>query len=53
MHVTASVLLGARLLDVVGNNTPLQDAFLLADDVLRQVTFHNIPRLEFFYVTQV
>ena len=26
-----------RLLDVVGNNTPLQDAFLLADDVLRQV----------------
>jgi hypothetical protein len=28
---------GHRLLDVVGNNTPLQDAFLLADDVLRQV----------------
>ena len=27
-----------RLLDVVGDNTPLQDAFLLADDVLRQVT---------------
>lgn len=26
-----------RLLDVVGDNTPLQDAFLLADDVLRQV----------------
>ncbi len=25
-----------RLLDVVGDNTPLQDAFLLADDVLRQ-----------------
>jgi Tubulin/FtsZ family, GTPase domain len=29
-----------RLLDVVGNNTPLQDAFLLADDVLRQVRPH-------------
>ncbi len=26
----------ARLLDVVGEGTPLQDAFLLADDVLRQ-----------------
>jgi len=25
-----------RLLDVVGEGTPLQDAFLLADDVLRQ-----------------
>ena len=27
-----------RLLDVVGESTPLQDAFLLADDVLRQVS---------------
>lgn len=39
-------LLGVRLLDVVGNNTPLQDAFLLADDVLRQVAFHAVARLE-------
>jgi cell division protein FtsZ len=30
-------LLQCRLLDVVGESTPLQDAFLLADDVLRQV----------------
>ena len=27
----------SRLLAVVGESTPLQDAFLLADDVLRQV----------------
>ena len=33
-----------RLLDVVGESTPLQDAFLLADDVLRQVNiFAPLP----------
>jgi len=32
------LLVRCRLLDVVGDNTPLQDAFLLADDVLRQVS---------------
>ena len=34
---TLIVIPNDRLLDVVGENTPLQDAFLLADDVLRQV----------------
>ncbi|KAK9823837.1 hypothetical protein WJX72_005852 [[Myrmecia] bisecta] len=33
---TLIVIPNDRLLDVVGENTPLQDAFLLADDVLRQ-----------------
>lgn len=28
---------GCRLLDVVGEGTPLMDSFMLADDVLRQV----------------
>ena len=32
-----------RLLDVVGEATPLQDAFLLADDVLRQVCLLYMP----------
>jgi hypothetical protein len=34
---TLIVIPNDRLLDVVGESTPLQDAFLLADDVLRQV----------------
>lgn len=34
---TLIVIPNDRLLDVVGEATPLQDAFLLADDVLRQV----------------
>ena len=33
---TLIVIPNDRLLDVVGDSTPLQDAFLLADDVLRQ-----------------
>ncbi|KAK9832630.1 hypothetical protein WJX81_005603 [Elliptochloris bilobata] len=33
---TLIVIPNDRLLDVVGEGTPLQDAFLLADDVLRQ-----------------
>lgn len=33
---TLIVIPNDRLLDVVGESTPLQDAFLLADDVLRQ-----------------
>ncbi|XP_006652974.1 cell division protein FtsZ homolog 1, chloroplastic [Oryza brachyantha] len=33
---TLIVIPNDRLLDVVDDNTPLQDAFLLADDVLRQ-----------------
>eukprot|EP00208_Stichococcus_sp_RCC1054_P001726 CAMPEP_0206135700 /NCGR_PEP_ID=MMETSP1473-20131121/973_1 /ASSEMBLY_ACC=CAM_ASM_001109 /TAXON_ID=1461547 /ORGANISM="Stichococcus sp, Strain RCC1054" /LENGTH=406 /DNA_ID=CAMNT_0053527739 /DNA_START=121 /DNA_END=1338 /DNA_ORIENTATION=+ len=33
---TLIVIPNDRLLDVVGQNTPLQDAFLLADDVLKQ-----------------
>lgn len=33
---TLIVIPNDRLLDVVGENTPLQEAFLLADDVLRQ-----------------
>lgn len=33
---TLIVIPNDRLLDVVDENTPLQDAFLLADDVLRQ-----------------
>ncbi|KDD77168.1 tubulin/FtsZ GTPase [Helicosporidium sp. ATCC 50920] len=33
---TLIVIPNDRLLDVVGDHTPLQDAFLLADDVLRQ-----------------
>ena len=36
-HCKQMLSLTRRLLDVVGDNTPLQDAFLLADDVLRQV----------------
>lgn len=39
-HKSICVGVGARLLDVVGESTPLQDAFLLADDVLRQVWVH-------------
>lgn len=35
---TLIVIPNDRLLDVVGESTPLQDAFLLADDVLRQVS---------------
>lgn len=35
---TLIVIPNDRLLDVVGEATPLQDAFLLADDVLRQVS---------------
>ena len=35
---TLIVIPNDRLLDVVGADTPLQDAFLLADDVLRQVS---------------
>lgn len=35
-----------RLLDVVGENTALQDAFLLADDVLRQVCSNTEPSLK-------
>ena len=38
---TLIVIPNDRLLDVVGESTPLQDAFLLADDVLRQV--HPYP----------
>ena len=39
---TLIVIPNDRLLDVVGEATPLQDAFLLADDVLRQVErFHR------------
>ena len=34
---TLIVIPNDRLLDIVGDNTPLQEAFLLADDVLRQV----------------
>jgi cell division GTPase FtsZ len=34
---TLIVIPNDRLLDVVGESTPLQEAFLLADDVLRQV----------------
>lgn len=34
-----------RLLDVVGQNTPLQDAFLLADDVLKQASSFTAPPL--------
>ena len=37
---TLIVIPNDRLLDVVGESTPLQDAFLLADDVLRQVCMH-------------
>lgn len=33
---TLIVIPNDRLLDIVGENTPLQEAFLLADDVLRQ-----------------
>eukprot|EP01024_Parvocaulis_polyphysoides_P071172 TRINITY_DN883_c0_g1_i1.p1 TRINITY_DN883_c0_g1~~TRINITY_DN883_c0_g1_i1.p1 ORF type:complete len:444 (+),score=103.40 TRINITY_DN883_c0_g1_i1:88-1332(+) len=33
---TLIIIPNDRLLDVVGQNTPLQEAFLLADDVLRQ-----------------
>eukprot|EP00212_Chloropicon_laureae_P002828 CAMPEP_0197487468 /NCGR_PEP_ID=MMETSP1311-20131121/2511_1 /TAXON_ID=464262 /ORGANISM="Genus nov. species nov., Strain RCC856" /LENGTH=423 /DNA_ID=CAMNT_0043031155 /DNA_START=78 /DNA_END=1349 /DNA_ORIENTATION=+ len=33
---TLIVIPNDRLLDIVGDNTPLQEAFLLADDVLRQ-----------------
>jgi cell division protein FtsZ len=33
---TLIVIPNDRLLDVVDENTPLQDAFLFADDVLRQ-----------------
>ena len=36
---TLIVIPNDRLLDVVGEATPLQDAFLLADDVLRQASF--------------
>ncbi len=43
MKLNLSML--ARLLDVVGESTPLQDAFLLADDVLRQVTKPASPPL--------
>lgn len=36
-HVdTLIVIPNDRLLDIADENTPLQDAFLLADDVLRQ-----------------
>ena len=35
---TSQLAFISRLLSVVGESTPLQDAFLLADDVLRQVT---------------
>lgn len=38
MYLVSLKLVLIRLLDVVGDNMPLQDAFLLADDVLRQVT---------------
>ena len=37
-----------RLLDVVGDNTPLQDAFLLADDGLRQGRAVPVPRAPLF-----
>lgn len=40
---TLIVIPNDRLLDVVGDNTPLQDAFLLADDVLRQVCSPSTP----------
>ena len=40
---TLIVIPNDRLLDVVGESTPLQDAFLLADDVLRQVSASGAP----------
>lgn len=39
---TLIVIPNDRLLDVVGEATPLQDAFLLADDVLRQASFQSL-----------
>lgn len=51
---TLIVIPNDRLLDVVGESTPLQDAFLLADDVLRQAraralglraAWEGLPRL--------
>lgn len=53
---TLIVIPNDRLLDVVDENTPLQDAFLFADDVLRQgvqgisdiITVRSI-----YYVTKI
>ena len=42
---TLIVIPNDRLLDVVGESTPLQDAFLLADDVLRQVRGSELARV--------
>lgn len=44
---TLIVIPNDRLLDVVGEATPLQDAFLLADDVLRQVRLDAVELLTF------
>lgn len=45
---TLIVIPNDRLLDVVGEATPLQDAFLLADDVLRQVRLDAVELLTFW-----
>lgn len=50
--VSASVFLVlCRLLDVAGQNTPLQDAFLLADDVLKQASLFAEQSLPILLLT--